>query len=445
MAWFRAYWSSRAAETTLALWAINPLWIQHADNLHHAPYAYFFGAGSLFFLARYLRGPHAGRRRDIAACGAFLFFAFMSSYDFWFFVPLLLAVVTFAHYGKVDARGMRLLAGLACFAVAAVAFKWGTNAWALGGLHGWIADLRFQVTERSSGDAVNTSYVGGILPTALGRIEHYFSLLFLAVTAFWVTVPLWRGRGSAHLELPRANPALILLAALPFLVLFSELWVEQVYPTLLLISFYAVSCGVLVATLTGARARPLTMVGFALLAALGWNSLDEDVSFKKEFFDPRAIGSLRADLDSLTVPGQRVLVNHVFDGAYRYYFNRATVALIATPPGRMTAAIAHYTDPAQSPSATSRGAIFVQHKRVADQMFDKSYYFIVARYRLWDLWANPDAYESVVDSLVGDRDARLEAAVAARGRKIGETAYYSVWQLPPSSSATPTADRPGGF
>lgn len=152
-----AYWSSRAAEATLALWAINPLWIQHADNLHHAPYAYFFGAGSLFFLARYLRGPHAGRRRDVAACGAFLFFAFMSSYDFWFFVPLLLAVVTFAHYGKVDARGMRLLAGLACFAVAAVAFKWGTNAWALGGLDGWIADLRFQVTERSTGDAVNTS------------------------------------------------------------------------------------------------------------------------------------------------------------------------------------------------------------------------------------------------------------------------------------------------
>ncbi len=27
-----------AAQITLGLWVLNPLWIQHADYLHHAPY-----------------------------------------------------------------------------------------------------------------------------------------------------------------------------------------------------------------------------------------------------------------------------------------------------------------------------------------------------------------------------------------------------------------------
>ena len=428
---------------TVALWSVNPLWIQHADNLHHAPYAYFFGAASVYCLSRYLRAGACARPRLLVLAGVCLFVTFMASYDFWFFVPLLLAIVTYAEHRRVTMRGVRLLGTLAVFALAAIAFKWVTNAWALGGMQGWLADLRYQITERSTNAAVKTSYASGIVPVALGRVEHYFSLLFIGVALFWALVPAWRGRRQLPgVLVPRANPIVVLVAALPFLCLFSELWVEQVYPTLLLISFYAVASGVLVAVLLAAETRAARLVGVVLLVALLWNSLDEDARFKKEFFDPGAIATLRAELDSVSAPGQRILVNHVFDGAYRYYFNHATVALIATPPSRMGAALDHYLDPSQSPAANANGAVFVRHKRVADEMFDKSYYFIVARYQLWDLWADPDAYKPVVDSLMADRDAQLEAVVAARGHKISETPFYTVWKLPPGSPVAATGTTP---
>ena len=172
-------------------------------------------------------------------------------------------------------------------ALAAIAFKWATNAWALGGIQSWLADLRYQVTERSTNDAVKTAYVSGIAPTAIGRIERYFSILFFGATAAWLAAALWRKRAEELLKarLPSTNPLVVLAATLPFLCLFTELWVEQVYPTLLLIPFSTRSrSGALVVALVGAPSRALRMVGAALFVALMANSLDEDVPFKKAFF-----------------------------------------------------------------------------------------------------------------------------------------------------------------
>jgi hypothetical protein len=439
------YWSRRTAECSLALWVVNPLWIQHADYLHSAPYGFCFGAGSVYFLSRFLRAGTDARGRDVALSGVFLFLTFLSSYDFWFFAPLLLAVVTIAHHGRVNAAGVRLLAGLAACAAAAVAFKWATNAWALGGIASWVTDLRYQVTERSTNQAVGTAYVSGIAPTALGRIDRYFSFLFLGVTALWLLAPAWRKRGVERfgIRLPDANPTWILVATLPFLCLFTELWVEQVRPTLLLVPFYAIASGALIVALLESRTRAFAWIGGALFAALMWNSIDEGSRLTRVTFDPRAIRSLKSQLDSVTAPGQRVLVNHVFDGMYRYYFNRSTVALIATPPSRLPSALAYYTDPGRSPSATAHGAVFVQHKHLADEMFDKGYYYVIARYRLWQLWANPGEYRPLIDSLVNERDAQLAAAVAARGRKLYETPYYTLWHLDPVGTSA-TGQGPAG-
>lgn len=425
------YWSRRTAEFSLALWVLNPLWIQHADYLHHAPYAFFFGAGSLYFLAAYLRRPNPGRL-EFLACGACVFLTFLSSYDLWFLVPILLASMTLAHYRRVDARSTGVLAALAACAFLAIAFKWATNAWALGGLTAWLHDLRFQVTERSTSDAVRTAYKSGIWPTAMGRIERYYSLLMFPVVAFWgaaALVPRLRQVASRPFA-TRANPLIVLAATLPFLCIFNELWVEQPYPTLWLLPFYAISSGALIALAMEHRSR--APIGVALLAALIWNSLGEDLTFKKAFFDPKAIASLRTDLDSLSVPGQHILVNHVFDGAYRYYFNRFTIAIIATRPSRMANAVDYYSDPRYAASATDQGAIFVQHKHLADEMYDKGFYYLIAPWKLWPLWANPPRYHVLIDSLVTARDAQLEAAVAARGRKVHETDFYTIWRLPPS-------------
>jgi hypothetical protein len=225
-------------------------------------------------------------------------------------------------------------------------------------------------------------------------------------------------------------------ASLLFFVVFSEIWVEQPYHLVWMVPYYAIAAGALAALLFESGSRVAAALGAVLVLALGGSSIEENLSFKRAFFDQRAIASLKSQLDSVSAPGQNILVNHVFDGAYRYYFNRFTTAMIAIPPSRMRAAIAHYSDSSQEPTATERGAIFVQHKHVAHELFDKSYYFVVAPYRLWPLWANPRRYETLIDSLVTVRDVQLEKAVASRGRKIAETDFYTLWQLPPDRSGT---------
>ncbi len=302
------YWSRRNRRMRAGSLGVNPLWIQHADYLHHSPLAFFFGAGSVYFLSRYFRAD-GQPVRYAALSGVFLFLAFLSSYDFWFLVPLLLGAVTFGHHRRLNLAGVRLLAALGLCALAAIAFKWATNAWALGGIQSWLADLRYQVTERSTNDAVKTAYVSGIAPTAIGRIERYFSILFFGATAAWLAAALL---AKARRGIIEGAPAVDESArgsrrdlALPLPV--HELWVVQVYPTLLLIPFYAIACGALVVALVGAPSRALRMVGAALFVALMANSLDEDVTFKKAFFDPQAIASLKAELDSVSVPGQYIL------------------------------------------------------------------------------------------------------------------------------------------
>ena len=204
------------------------------------------------------------------------------------------------------------------------------NAWALGGVSAFVRDLRFQMVERATNQAVRVAYDQGIGLTLIGRVERSFTLLLFPIAAFWALYLTLRRRvalpgdeGSATV-----NPVLILLAALPFLALFTELWVGQYYPTLLVLPLNAVGCAVLAFMMIGARRAVWRPVGFVLVAALAANSIAENMRFKKAFLPRSEIASLKKALDAVTVPGQRILVDHVFDAAYRYYFNHNTVALI---------------------------------------------------------------------------------------------------------------------
>src|SRR5439155_13705309 len=276
------YWSRRTAQLALALWVINPIWLQHADYLHHEPYAAFFGFGSVFFLTRYLRDEQ--RRAFLVASGTFLFFTFLASYDYWFFAPLLLAMVAVGHYG-VRPAAVRVLSILASCAAAALICKWSTNAWALGGVGAFVHDLRYQLIERATNQAVKVRYAAGIWPTLYGRVERSFSLLLFPITAFWAALPFVRRRWANRL--PRldhaVNPMLLLLAALPFLCIFTELWVGQYYPTLLVVPFYAVACAAVASLLLDSSRRLVKAAGATLVVALMVNSVDADVRFKKAF------------------------------------------------------------------------------------------------------------------------------------------------------------------
>lgn len=424
-----AYWTRQTAQCALGLWVINPLWIQHADYLHHLPYAAFFGFGCLYFLVQALR---TGRRTWFAASGVFLFFTFFSSYDYWIFIPLLVAAITLHHYKRIGWPAIRVLSALAACAVAALVCKWATNAWVLGGVAAFVRDLRFQIVERATNKAVRVAYHNGIMPTLEGRVERCFTLLLFPVTAFWAIHPLLRRRYATSenpLVGPVVNPIVLLAAALPFLVLFTELWVGQYYPTLLVLPFYAIASALVGVMLLASPVRAMKLAGGAFLGALALNSIDENASFKRAFFDRGQIASLKANIDSLSEPGQHLLVDHVFDAAYRYYFSHNTVALILNPPEAFAGAVQYYGDPRLPRVAPARGALFIQHKKLPEELYDKGYYYLLGRSGLWGPWGNPRRYHAELDRFVEKRDSELVAAVAGNADKVAETDFYVIWRL----------------
>jgi hypothetical protein len=429
-----AYWSRRTAQIGTALWVANPFWIQHADYLHHIPYGAFFGFGSVYFLVRYLRDDR--RHVLLAVSGVFLFLTFLSSYDWWFFGPLLLAMVTLDHYrGLFRPQPMRVLGVLAGCAALAIAFKLATNAWALGGLDAWIQDIRFQFTERATDKITRTNYREGIWPTLYGRVERFFTLLLFPVAAFWAAFPVVRRRWGN--VLPRfdgriVNPGLLMLAALPFLFLFTEIWIAQYYPGMLVVPFYAVGSAAIAVLLWDSGQRAARIIAIVFVGALLANSVDENVTFKAAFFDKAAIATLGAQLATLSPPDKEVLVNHVFDAQYRYYFNRKIVAMALIPPGVADQAFESFANVRTHPrTSTAEGAVFVQHKHIVNEMYDKGYYYILSRYHLWPAWGNPRSHRAFIDGLMIERDSTLMAKVAKVGTKLYETDYYSIWRIPP--------------
>jgi hypothetical protein len=235
----------------------------------------------------------------------------------------------------------------------------------------------------------------------------------------------------------------VLLAALPFLCLFTELWIGQYYPTLLVLPFYAIGCASLALLLLNGAGRMTRFAGAALAFALFANSLTELLSFKKAYFDRSAIASLKANLDSLADPGQHILVDHNFDAAYRYYFSHNIVELILNPPGHYAASLQYYANPRLIRVAPPRGALFIHHKRLADELYDKSYYYILGRVGLWGPWGNPEAYHSELDAFITARDSELLARVAERGTKIVDTDAYEIWRLRPTTFQPDSTQRPG--
>jgi Dolichyl-phosphate-mannose-protein mannosyltransferase len=433
------YWGRQTAQISLALWIVNPLWIQHADHLHAVPYGAFFGYGSAYFLARYLAEDR--HRWLLAASGVFLFFVFLSSYDYWPFAPALLVLVALERHRRPTWPAVRVLSVLAMFAVAAVLAKFATNAWALGGLEAFANDLRFQFFERTRNPTMGIHLGQGVGVTLIGRVERFYTLLLFPMIVVWLARPFAVRRWPALTRLaPGAvNPLWLLAAGLPFLCLFVELWVGQYYPALLLMPFYAVSSALLILAASSVPQRWGVLVAGVLFGALAINSLAENVAFKKTTFSWESIRLLRAELDTAAEPGQYLLTNNVSDFLYSYYFNHPTVDLVLDPPTSFDTAIAYYSDPRRNRVAPVRGALFIQHKHLPDELFDKGFYVILARAGLWKEWANPERYHSALDAFVNERDSLLVAAAARRGHKVLDTDDFAVWRLLPSAAPLESA------
>ena len=436
----QAYWSRQTAQVALGLWVLNPMWIQHADYLHHIPYGAFFGFGAAWALHRYLRQP--GRGRWLLLAGSMLFMTVLSSYDWWFFGPALVTTIVVHHYRGLfrrDAFGLLVLLG--AITIAAAALKFASNAWILG-WDGFVRDLTFQFRERATDDVTRTNFHEGIWRTLYGRVERFFTPLLFVVTAAWGVMPLLRKRmASRGIVIPAViNPLALLACALPFYLLFVEIWVGQYYPAVQIIPFYAVGSAVAALLLIDSASRIARLAGAVMLGWMLASSIDENVSFPTAYFEPDAIATLAPQLDSVSPRDIEVMINHVFDAPYRYYFERRTMTALFMPRGQEEQTLRYVADSTKEPDrSTGQGAILVQHKHVADELYDKGLYHLLARRRAWTLWGNPRKYRDELREFVGGIDSLLIAGASRSGTKLYETDFYVVWRIYPPVRALPEA------
>jgi hypothetical protein len=285
---------------------------------------------------------------------------------------------------------------------------------------------------------VHTSFFNGILPTLYGRVDREFSLLLFPLIALWALVPVIRRRWpnqTATTAGRTANPIVLLLAALPFLCVFPELWVAQYYPFLMVVPFYAVGFATLIAVLLESGNTAVRGIALAVVAALSLNIADELVHFKKAYFDRASIVTLRTQLDSLAPRGRWVLANNLLEGQYRFFFDRNIVPLIVHPFPVMPSVMQYFSDPQHPQFAGPEGALFVQHKHLTDEIFDKHYYYVLARNQLWKAWGNPPRYRVLVDGVVAGRDSAMTAVAARVGEKLYENDFYILWRIHPFAFA----------
>jgi hypothetical protein len=128
--------------------------------------------------------------------------------------------------------------------------------------------------------------------------------------------------------------------------------------------------------------------------------------------------------------------------------NRKVVGVTLIPPGVAELGLVSFAEPSRHPeTATAQGAILVQHKHVVDELYDKGYYYIFAKLRLWDAWGNPRAYRRFVDSLMTDRDSTLMARTALVGRKLYDNDFYAIWRIDrqPALTGPPGAPSKNGI
>ena len=122
----------------------------------------------------------------------------------------------------------------------------------------------------------------------------------------------------------------------------------------------------------------------------------------------------------LTTPHDKILINHVFDSFYRYYYTRDTVPMILNERG---------CAPIELRRNLSAAQIFVEHLDIHKQLFDKAYYYIFAKDQKWQWWGSPSRYRHEIDQYIKELNGELIQCVRNNGELLFETKQFRIWKI----------------
>ncbi|HEX2689731.1 MAG TPA: glycosyltransferase family 39 protein [Kofleriaceae bacterium] len=398
--YLRALWGEGLATLSVLLIATNLLFIQYADTVHHIPLYSMTGFACLWAALRWLDDR---RPRALIAVSAATFLCFLSSYDFYFFLPIMILATVWLRGAKVlRGHGLALVVVFAGSGLASIIVKNLLVIWAVG-YSGWRSDLIFQFFERATAtrSRVYKQMLGDIVFWRLWRFGS--PLIFAAILAQVVgVIDLVRGRKP----LMSMHPLILLAAALPFMFVFSQLVAEQYHPMLLLLPFVATAIAVLVRTVWTASPAIASLM---VVLYLGWQAWGFHL-FKKTFLrqaDVAAVGkALESDHHSL-------LVSNIFpDGPVRFLWNRH---LFGMSPDlidlRETLEIYGMDSP----------LTIVQLRHMRKHMYDKGLFGYFARERQVGWIARPDYYRNAWGQRFDAMDKEFDEALTGLGRVVHQS------------------------
>jgi hypothetical protein len=423
-------WGRAVAMVSVAAFAMNLLFLEYADTVHHIPLYWMTGFGCLAAAVSWLDHERPGSLLLVALA---TFLCFFASYDFYFFLSIMvLATVRLRGHRVLSGSGLRLLLAFGVAGLMSIATKNLLVIWAVG-VEQWQRDFAFQFLERTT-SKVSLPYKELFSVTTFWRIWRFFSPLFYAgvlVQAIGI-VDLVRGR-KRELSL---QPLVLLIAAVPFLLVFDQLVVEQYHPLLLLLPFAAVN----LATLLVHCWRKSAIIA-CLLGALyvGWG-VHQLAHFRKAFLRDEDAAAVAQALDN--DHHQFVMSNIFVDGPVRYLWNRHLVGLDQDADNLRTDLRDRFDRFGDDSPIT---IVMMKHSSV--HMFDKAVYAYFVWQKRWTWISRPDYYRNVLAREWESTDKRWQGAVKEVGRVIYESndmmlrqvsrADLDRWQLEHLPKSTP--------
>jgi hypothetical protein len=404
----RRLWTDAIARLAVLACATNLLWLQYADTVHHIPLYLATGFAALDGALRWLDD---GRRRALIATAAATFLCFLASYDFYFMLTVMvLAAVRLRGARWLRGPGLALVLTVGGAGVAAIVTKNLLVIWAEGVAH-WKHDLVFQFFERATA-AHSRAYREAIGDVIVWRSWRFFSPVFFVVLAAQgiALVDHLRGRAPAM----SLRPLLFLLGGVPFLLLFSQLVVEQYHPMMQLLPFAAVGTAVLIDAAWRWR-RP---VAIALAAAyLGWQGW-QLAGFRKTFLAPADVMAVARALER--DDHRFVMSNILVDGPVRYLWRRHLVGIPQDPVELRGWLEVH---------GEGSPLTVVQLKGLAAHMFDKGIYPYFAGERRWAWIARPAFYRKNWRRRFAQIEATLERSLDGLGTIVHDSRGMRVRQI----------------
>ncbi len=413
----RRMWNDTIALIATALFTTSFFWMQYADSMHQAPVMQASGFLALWGLVRAIE---TRSRRHYAAAVIGSFACYLTSYDYWLFLPAAVLFTVWIKLGNPFARGHRHFVAL-CAAGCILGIV--AKCLAVIGAVGWtefLADLHLQFLERAT-STHDRKFTSGTIPTMVRRITLAFTPLA------WITAGYhaWKALRAPTVTAALKDTAIwMLLVALAFLYVFAQLTASQMLASQVLLPFYAIGSALVIERWLGSS-QLLRKV------ALGWLVSAPLWSFYFMFTHPRSVLDRDdvAEVNAYLATNDRndfVMSNLMSDGHIQASFDRHYWA--ALDAGDATHA---YLQMLRVFELAGTDYVHAMIFTTPDSRFiDKSLWPLAMPRRLWSLTGWPHLHRAKANKIIGEYDGNVLANLAAvDAKKVLQLSNFSVYRL----------------